>query len=243
MRNYWALLPAIAVSVVLILLYAVPTLINPQWTTNVLGLFKQHPEDTERADLRLSERRVRSRRMLAGLLVAVALALVGFNISLNREANGCYQAAKAWGATDDHDRVDDPCVNMIYGTFIGDGEGELTASDPQPVPAYQLVRDKRPKYLNWIQNRPSYDKADLLIGLGVDCASDLRVVQGKDKITVAVDDSAPCPPPDSISLTSIKLTEPLGDRPIVTVGGKPMREITADMDSWPTVLKKLVTGG
>ena len=35
-----ALLPAIAVCVVLILLYAVPTLINPRWTSTALGLFQ-----------------------------------------------------------------------------------------------------------------------------------------------------------------------------------------------------------
>lgn len=240
-RNYWTLLPAVAVSVVLILLYAVPTLINPQWTSNVLNLFRQHPEDTSGATL--SDRRIRSRRMLAGLLVGLALALVGFNISLNREANGCYQAATAWGAVDDGKSSDDPCITMIYGTFIGDGSGEPLNDVQQPVAAYQLVDGNRPKYLRWIQNRPSYDDADLLIGVTQVCALDLKVQQEADKIVAVIDDEAPCPPDSSISLTPIKLKEPLGDRPVVTVGDKPVRRIDPDMDSWGTVLKKLVTGG
>jgi hypothetical protein len=248
-RNYWSLLPAIAVAVVLILLYAVPTLINPQWTTTVLGLFKQHPEDADPAGQRLSPKRIQSRRMLAGLLVVAALALVGFNISLNREANGCYQAATAWGAVEAPPEgnkkrtTDDPCVTMIYGTFIGDGSGTASEDKPQPVEAYQLMGDKKPKYLKWIQNRPSYDEGDLLIGVEADCAFDLKVEQGEDKITAVVDRTQPCPVDDEISLTTIKLKEPLGDRKLVTVDGKELRQINPDMDSWPTVLKKLITGG
>lgn len=248
-RNYWSLLPAIAIAVVLILLYAVPTLVNPQWTTTVLGLFKQHPEDADPAGRRLTPKRIQSRRMLAGLLVVVALGLVGFNISLNREANGCYQAATAWGAVDrapagnQKRSSDDPCVTMIYGTFIGDGSGEITGDKPQPVPAYQLMGDKKPKYLKWIQNRPSYDEGDLLIGIGADCALDLKVEQGKDKVTAVIDMDQPCTADDEISLTPIKLKEPLGDRKIVTVDGKELQQINPEMDSWPTVLKKLITGG
>ncbi|MEV6285858.1 hypothetical protein [Kribbella sp. NPDC051770] len=249
MRNYWSLLPAIAVAVVLILLYAVPTLINPQWTTTVLGLFKQHPEDADPAGRRLTPKRIQSRRMLAGLLVVLALGLVGFNISLNREANGCFQAATAWGAVDippagnQKRSSDDPCVNMIYGTFIGDGAGAVTEPKPQAVAAYQLMGDKKPKYLKWIQNRPDYDEGDLLIGVVQDCALDLKVEQGEDAITAVVDAAQPCPPDSSISLTAIKLKEPLGDRKLVTVGGQELQRINPDMDSWPTVLKKLVTGG
>ncbi|MGC4943937.1 hypothetical protein [Kribbella sp. DT2] len=249
MRNYWSLLPAIAIAVVLVLLYAVPTLINPQWTTTVLGLFKQHPEDADPAGRRMTPKRIQSRRMLAGLLVVVALALVGFNISLNREANGCYQAAVVWGATDaaqagNQKRTsDDPCITMIYGTFIGDGSGEVLEDKQQPVAAYQLMGDKKPKYLKWVQNAPKYDEGDLLIGIAADCALDLKVDQGKDKVTAVIDRAQPCPPDDEISLTPIKLKEPLGDRKLVTVGGKELQQINPEMDSWPTVLKELVTGG
>lgn len=248
-RNYWSLLPAIAVAVVLILLYAVPTLINPQWTTTVLGLFKQHPEDADPADRRMTPKRVQSRRMLAGLLVLVAVGLVGFNVSLNREANGCYQAATAWGAVDtppvgnQKRSSDDPCVTMIYGTFIGDGSGTVTGDKPQPVAAYQLMGDKEPKYLKWVQNRPSYDEGDLLIGVSGDCALDLKVEEAADKITAVVDMDQPCPPGNDISLTPIKLKEPLGDRKLVTVDGKELQRIDPDLDSWPRVLQKLVTGG
>ncbi|WP_238334870.1 hypothetical protein [Kribbella amoyensis] len=240
MRNYWALLPAIAVCVVLILLYAVPTLINPQWTTNILGLFRQQPEEGEPG---LSPKRVQSRRMLAGLMVLAAFALVGFNISLNREANGCYQAARAWGAIDGADREKDPCINKIYGSFIGDGSGSVTGSEPQPVAAYQVVEGKKPKYLRWIQNRPSYNDIDLVIGVGGNCALDLRVVESEDKVTAVIDNSDPCPPDDDISIASIELKEPLGDRKVVTVDDKELKKLDVDLDSWPTVLGKLVTGG
>ncbi|GAA1526087.1 hypothetical protein GCM10009741_29590 [Kribbella lupini] len=248
-RNYWSLLPAIAVAVVLILLYAVPTLINPQWTTTVLGLFQQHPEDADPAGRRMTPKRIRSRRMLAGLLVVVALALVGFNVSLNREANGCYQAAIAWGAVprdpvgNQERTTDDPCVNMIYGSFIGDGSGEVFEDKQQPVLMYQLMGDKKPKYVKWVQNRPSYDDGDLLIGVGADCSLDLKVDEGEDKITAVIDMEQPCPVDDQISLTPIKLKKPIGDRKLVTVGGKELQQINPDLDSWPTVLKKLVTGG
>ena len=239
-RNYWTLLPAVAVCVVLILIYAVPTLVNPQWTSTVLNLFRQQPAG---GSGKLSPKQVHSRRMLAGLLVIGALALIGFNISLNREANGCYQAAKAWGAVDDKKETADPCVDMIYGTFIGDGTGDILEDTQQPVPTYQLVKGKKPKYLNWIQNRPSYDDLDMVVGIGGNCASDLKVVQGEDKITIVVDNTDVCPPDNDISVLDIKLKEPLGDRKVVTVGDKPMQRINPDMDSWGTVLKKLATGG
>jgi hypothetical protein len=243
-RNYWALLPAIAVCVVLILAYAVPTLINPQWTSNALGMFRRQPEPAEdEAPAGFTPAQLSSRRMLAGVLVLGALALVGFNISLNREANGCYRAAKAWGAVDVKKRTADPCIDMIYGTFIGDGTGKVLEKEPQAVDAYQLVKGKKPKYLRWIQNRPSYDDLDMVVGVGGNCALDLRVVEGDDRITIVMDSTEPCPPEGSISLTPVKLEKPLGDRKIVTVGDKPMEEIHPDMDSWGTVLKKLVTGG
>jgi hypothetical protein len=266
-RNYWSLLPAIAVIVVLILLYAIPTLINPQWTSSILALFRQFPEDTteqapagqapdhaptnqaqaqpvpaERAAGALGPKQIRSRRLLAGALVVTAIALIGFNITLNREANGCYQAARAWGAVDGDD-AKDPCVHMIYGSFFGDGSGSSFEKTRQPVASYQLVRKKKPKYLKWIQNSPGYKDVDLLVGTSLDCNLDLRVEEGDDKITVLVDSDAPCPPSTNVSLTSVKLKKPLGDRKIVTVDDKPMQEINPDADSWPTVLKKLATGG
>jgi hypothetical protein len=241
-RNYWSLLPAIAVCVGLLLLYAVPTLINPRWTGTVLRLFRQSQDaDGDRPEQ--GPRQIRSQRMLAAALVACALALVGFNISLNREANGCYQAARAWGAVDSDDRTKDPCLEMIYGRFFGDGGGNPTESSPQPVPAYQVVEGNKPKYLRWIHNRPSYDDLDFVVGVGGNCALDLKVVQGEDKITVLSDTSEPCPPDTSVAITSVKLAKPLGDREIVTVGDKPMQRIDPDLDSWGTVLKKLVTGG
>ncbi|HEY0689471.1 MAG TPA: hypothetical protein VGD71_10550 [Kribbella sp.] len=244
MRNYWALLPAIAVCVVLIMIYAVPTLINPQWTSNAIGLFRQLPGDTESGEpAALSPQRIHARRLLAGALVLGALALIGFNVSLNREANGCYQAAKAWGALDSKRDTHDPCINMIYGTFIGDGSGKPLEKNPQPIPSYQLVTGKKPKYLRWIQNRPSYDNQDLLVGVGGQCALDLKIVQGDDKITIIEDTTEPCPPDTSVSLTAVKLDKPLGDRKIVTVGNKPLKQINPDMDSWGTVVKKLATGG
>ena len=247
MRNYWALLPAIAVCVVLILIYAVPTLINPRWTSNILGLFRHQPADASTAEVdeadQLGDQQIRSRRMLAGALVIAALALIGFNISLNREANGCYQAAKAWGAVDDEKTSADPCIHMIYGEFLSSGSGEALEKTQQPVPAYQVVKDKLPKYLRWIQNRPDYDEADLLVGVGANCAIDLKVQQTDEKIMVLFDSTDPCPPDDSISLAPVKLKKPLGERKIVTVGDKPLRQINPDMDSWPTVLKKLATGG
>jgi hypothetical protein len=243
-RNYWALLPAIAVCVVLILIYAVPTLINPQWTSSVISLFRQQLDDAGNGEpAALSPQRIHARRLLAGALVVGALALIGFNVSLNREANGCYQVAKAWGALDTKRNTDDPCVNMIYGEFIGDGTGEPLEKNPQPISSYQLVNGTKPKYLRWIQNRPSYDGLDLLVGVGGQCAFDLKVVQGDDKITIIEDSAEPCPPDTSISVTAVKLDKPLGDRPIVTVGNKPLKQINPDMDSWGTVLKKLAAGG
>jgi hypothetical protein len=243
-RNYWALLPAIAVCVVLIMIYAVPTLINPQWTSNVIGLFRQLPGDAENGrPAALSPQRIYARRLLAGALVLGALALIGFNVSLNREANGCYQAAKAWGALDLKRNTDDPCVDMIYGEIVGDGSGKPLEEKPQPILSYQLVNGKKPKYLRWISNRPSYDDLDFLVGVGTQCALDMKIIQGDDKITIIEDTTEPCPPDTSISLTAVKLDKPLGDRKIVTVGNKPLKQINPDLDSWGTVLKKLATGG
>jgi hypothetical protein len=250
-RNYWALLPAVAVIVVLILVYAVPTLINPQWTSSILALFRQHPVDqqatqdeAQRAAGVLGPQQIRSRRMLAVAMVLGAVALIGFNVSLNREANGCYIAAKAFGAVDgDGKDAKDPCITMIFGSFFGDGSGTSEETKPQPVLAYQLVKKKHPSYLDWIQNAPEYKDADVLIGTSLDCNLDLRIEQGDDKITVVVDTDTPCPPATEVSLTAVKLKKPLGDRKLVTVDDKPMQEIDPDMDSWPTVLKKLATGG
>jgi hypothetical protein len=249
-RNYWSLLPAVLVIVALVLVYAVPTLINPQWTSSVTALFRTtqlpadaSPEEARRAAGVLGPQQIRSRRMLAGVLVLTVLLIVGFNVSFNREAVGCYKAARAFGATADGPSTKDPCVNMIFGTFIGDGSGMSDEAKPQPVQYYQLVHKKRPKYLKWIQNAPKYNEADLLVGTGISCALDLRVEQLDDKIKVYVDSDAPCPPESNTSLTAIKLKQPLGDRKIVTVGDKPMQEINPDMDSWFTVAKKLVTGG
>jgi hypothetical protein len=280
-RNYWALLPAIAVIIGLILLYAIPTLINPQWTSSILALFRQFPEDQEQAQNQtqneaqnpapsqaqnpaqnptqsqtqqqaeqapqrpagiLGPQQIRSRRMLAAALVAGAVALFGFNVSLNREANACYQAAKAWGAIDGKP-AEDPCINMIYGSFFGDGKGESTVEKAQPLEVYQVVHKKKPTYLRWIQNAPEYDEADLLIGTGLGCNLDLRITEEEDKVVMLVAANQPCPEEDNVSLTAFKLKKPLGDRKVVTVDDKPMRQINPDVDSWPTVVKKLVTGG
>ncbi|MEU4195166.1 hypothetical protein AB0E69_24925 [Kribbella sp. NPDC026611] len=249
MRNYWSLLPTVAIVVVLILLYAVPTLINPQWTSTIMALFRTTPvpadatpEEARRAAGILGPQQIRSRRMLAVALVGLVLIIVGFNISFTRESNGCYRAAKAFGAVDGVP-AKDPCVNMIYGTFIGDGTGIKLEDKPVPAEFYQLVHKNKPAYLKWIQNAPPYDQADLLIGTGQSCAPDLRVEQQDDKILVYVDTDQPCPHEDSTSLTAIKLKKPLGDRKIVTLDDKPMTEVNPDMDSWFTVLKKLATGG
>lgn len=243
-RNYWALLPAIAICVGLILLYAVPTLINPQWTNSVLGLFRQLPggrADDEPAVL--GPRQIQSRRLLAGALVIGALALVGFNVSLNREANGCYQAAKAWGAIDEKKEDADPCVNKIFGAFISDGTGVAREDTQQPVVSYQLIKGNRPKYLKWTQNPIKHEEANLLFGVGFNCSGDLVVTEAEDKITAVIDDTEPCPPDSKVEIIPIKLKKPLGDRPVVTVGGKAIPQINPDMPSWPKVLKKLATGG
>ncbi|WP_405056436.1 hypothetical protein OG474_27300 [Kribbella sp. NBC_01505] len=240
MRNYWALLPAVAVIVGLILLYAIPTLINPQWTKTVLNLFRQYPEDEQTAVL--GAQQIRSRRMLAGLLVVGALALVGFNVTLNRESNSCYTAAHAFGVVDGK-AAEDPCISMIFGTFIGDGTGPTFEEKPQPVTAYQVIEKKKPTYLRWIQNPPKYENDTILLGTSIDCAMDLRVEEADDKITVLLDTDAPCPPDTGVSLTAVKLKQPLANRKLVTVGGKEMQRINPDAASWPKVLGKLVTGG
>jgi len=250
-RNYWALLSAIAVIIGLILLYAIPTLINPQWTSSILALFRQFPEDEEQAGNQAQNQRpagtlgpqqIKSRRMLAATLVVGAVALFGFNVSLNRESNACYQAATAWGAVHG-ESAEDPCINMIYGTFFGDGTGSKSEDNSQPVETYQVVHKKKPTYLRWIQNPPKYDETDLLIGTVMVCASDLLITEEEDKVVVLIDANQPCPKADDISLTPFKLKKPLGDRKVVTVDDKPMQRINPDVDSWPTVVKKLVTGG
>jgi len=245
-RNYWALLPAIAVIVGLILLYAIPTLINPQWTKTVLNLFRQNPED-EQAEAGLAvgvlgPQQIRSRRMLAAFLVVGAFALVGFNVSLNREANACYTAAHAFGAVDSK-ASKDPCISMIFGTFIGDGTGPAFEDHPQPVSVYQVVEKKRPTYLRWIQNPPKYENDTILLGTSIECAMDLRLEEHDDKITVMIDADTPCPPSTGVSLTAVKLKQPLANRKLVTVGDKEMHRINPDVASWPKVLGKLVTGG
>ncbi|MFC9690746.1 hypothetical protein ACFTSF_19505 [Kribbella sp. NPDC056951] len=246
MRNYWALLPAIAVIVGLILLYAIPTLINPQWTKTVLNLFRQYPED-EQAEAgkpagTLGAQQIKSRRMLAGLLVVGAFALVGFNVSLNRESNGCYTAASAFGAIDSK-AADDPCISMIFGTFIGDGTGPSFEEKPQPITVYQVVEKKNPKYLRWIQNPPAYENNTLLFGTSIECAMDLRVEESDDQIKAFIDADTPCSESGSVSLTPLKLKQPLGNRKVVTVGGKDVQRIDPDAASWPKILGKLVTGG
>jgi hypothetical protein len=264
-RNYWSLLPAIAVIVVLILVYAIPTLINPQWTSTILALFRQHPEAqaapdqgtaapekgasaepsaaVQRAAGVLGPQQVKSRRMLAVAMVVGALALIGFNVSLNREANGCWIASTAFGASTSPSKDSkDPCVSMIYGSFFGDGTGESFEDKQQPVEHYQLVKKKKPKYLRWIQNSPGYD-VDVLIGTGLSCNFDLKVQETDDAIKVVIDSDTPCPTEANTSLTAIKLKKPIGDRKFVTVDDKPMQEIHPDAESWPKVLGKLVTGG
>jgi hypothetical protein len=252
-RNYWALLPAIAVIVVLILLYAVPTLINPQWTSSILALFRQQPAEPAAApDLTTAEGRreagvlgplqVKSRRMLAGAMVIGALALIGFNVSLNREANGCFIAAKAFGATSPSKDSKDPCVTMIYGSFFGSADDKVIGDTQEPVAAYQLVGKHKPKYLKWIQNSPGHD-ADFVIGSTIDCDLDLKVVETDDKVHVFIDSNAICPPASSIELTAVKLKKPLGNRKIVTADDKPLQQINPDADSWLKVIGKLATGG
>ncbi|TQJ11945.1 hypothetical protein FB475_4870 [Kribbella jejuensis] len=249
-RNYWSLLPAVLVIVGLILVYAVPTIINPQWTSSIMALFRTAPlpgdptpEEARRAAGILGPQQLRSRRMLAIAMVIGAIALIGFNIfSLNREAVGCYKAARAFGADDGPD-TKDPCYEMIYGSFLGDGSREPLDAKGQPVEYYQLVKGKKPKYLQWIQNAPKYDDTDLVIGLRGKCSQDAVVQQLDDQIKVFIDSDVPCPPDSNISLLPIKLKKPLGDRKLVTVGGKEMTAINPDMDSWFTVVKKLATGG
>lgn len=239
MRNYWALLPAIAVCVVLALIYAVPTLVNPRFTANALAMFRR---DTDGEPVALDAQQRRYRRIGAvGVLVAM-LALVGFNISLNRESNGCYLVAKAWGA-DDTKKYDDPCVNKLFGAFFSNPDGEVIEDNPQPVARYQLAGDGRPKYLRWIQNKPTYDDVDIVVGAPSRCSGEVKFTETDDKVTIVADMSDPCPGDSNIAVVSIKLDKPLGDRQVVTVGDKPMERIDPDMDSWPTVLKKLATGG
>jgi hypothetical protein len=249
-RNYWALLPAIAVIVVLILLYAVPTVINPQWTSSILALFRQHPvdpeatpEEAQREAGVLGPQQVRSRRMLAVAMVIGALALIGFNVSLNREANGCFIAATAFGAVSPSKDSEDPCITMVFGSFFGGSNDKVIEDDEEPVSAYQLVDKGKPKYLKWIQNSPGHDGVDFLVGSTIGCDLDLKVVESADKVKVFIESNAACPPDTSVSLTAVKLKQPLGDRKIVTAGDKPLKQVNPDAESWLKVIGKLVTGG
>lgn len=238
MRNYWALLPAIAVCVVLALLYVVPTLVNPQLTANVLGLFRQ--SEGERIP-RLTAKERLHRRLTAGSVLAAMLVLVGFNISLNRESNACYSVAHAWGA-DDSKPVKDPCIDKLFGAFLSNPDGDVLEDKPQPVKAYQVVHGSKPKYLRWVDNRPSYKKADLIVGAPFLC-SEIKFKETDDKVTLVDDRSEPCPPQPKVNLISIDLERPLGDRKVVTVDDEPVQRIDPDMPSWGSVLKKLATGG
>ncbi|MFC0622970.1 hypothetical protein [Kribbella deserti] len=238
MRNYWSLFPLVIICVLLALIYAVPTLIRPQLTANVLAVFRPVGHDENRAPL--TERQQRSRRLGAiGVLIAM-VALIGFNISLNREANGCYLVAKAWGA-DDSKTYDDPCLEQLIGE-IEDADGKWYEKDPQPVPMYQVVKGKKPKYLRWIYGRPTYE-ADVLFGVPYKCGYEVKVKEEPDKVVVLYDMTAPCPTDSKIRLLATELEKPLGDRKVVTVGDKPLKQIDPEMPSWGAVLKALVTGG
>ena len=238
MRNYWALLPAVAVCVVLALLYVVPTLVNPQLTSNLAGLFRTGDGEPVPP---LTSRERRSRRITALIVLAGVLALVGFNISLNREANGCYQAAKAWGA-DDSEKFDDPCFDKIFGSYLSNPDGKAIEDDPLPVKAYQVVEDDEPKYIRWVQNRPSYKETDLLVG-ALDLCGDIKFTETDEAVKLIDDRAEPCPSQPKINLVAIELDKPLGDRKVITVGDKPVERIDPDLPSWGSVLKKLATGG
>lgn len=238
MRNYWALLPAIAVCVVLALLYVVPTLVNPQLTANAMALFRT--SDGGRIP-RLTDKERLHRRLTALGVLAATLALVGFNVSLNRESNACYSVAHAWGA-DDSKAMPDPCIDKIHGQFLGNPKGDVLKDKPQPVNAYQVVHGKNPKYLRWVDNRPAYNKVDLIVGAPFLCGA-IKFKESDDKITLIDDRSQPCPPQPSIDLVAIDLDKPLGDRRVVTVDDRPVKQIDPDMPSWGSVLKKLATGG
>lgn len=238
MRNYWALLPAIAVCVLLALVYAVPTLVNPQFTTNVLGLFRRD-DDEQTPALNPKERRFR--RFSAVAVLVAAAVLVGFNVVLTRESNGCYEVAKAWGASDS-EKIKDPCIDKLFGAFLSNPDGDVLEDSPQPVAAYQIVDGKKPKYLRWIDNRPSYDKADLVVGAKFLC-SEVKFKETDDKVVLIDDITEPCPSQPKVNIVTIDLEKPLGDRKVVTVGDKPVKRIDPDMPSWGSVLKKLATGG
>jgi len=239
MRNYWALLPAVAVCVGLALLYAVPTLVNPQLMTNALALFRRDEDDRPAA---LTPQERRSRRVAAIAVLVAVLGLVGFNVSLNREANGCYLAAKAWGA-DDSKTYEDPCVEQIMGAYFSSPKGKAIEDHPQPVAAYQIVRGKKPAYLRWVENRPSYDKVDLIVGAQFLCDGDVKFTESAEAVTIVSDLTEPCPSRPQVGLVSIELDKPLGDRKVVTVGDEPLKQIDPDMPSWGDVLEKLATGG
>lgn len=242
MRNYWSLLPVVAICVLLALAYAVPTLIRPQLTDNVLKAFRPIARGGASAEERvpLTDQQQRKRRMAAGGVLLAMFLLIGFNISLNREANGCYLVAKAWGA-DDSKTYDDPCQDQIFGD-TEKPDGEPIDKNPQAVAKYQVVKDKKPKYLQWIYGRPSY-KSDLVFGVPYKCGFDMEIKEHPDKIVAVLDMSAPCPSDSKVRVVATNLKQPLGDRKVVTVGDKPLEQINPEMPGWGSVLKALVTGG
>lgn len=241
MRNYWALLPAIAVCVGVALLYAVPTLVRPQFTAGLLAAFRR--EEDEPAPL--GPRELRNRRLGAVAVLVGALALVGFNVSLNREANGCYGAAQAWGA-DDHDDRLDPCLDKLWAesniTRPEEAGAKLENTPPQPLPRYQVIDADDPSYLQWIGNRPELEGVTFIVGKPGFCG-EVTVIEKPESVTVVDDVRVACPPDSGIILHKVKLERPLGDRKVVTADDKPMERIDPRLPSWGSVLGKLVTGG
>ena len=241
MRNYWALLPAIAVCVGVALLYAVPTLVRPQFTANLMAAFRR--EGDEPAPL--GTRELRNRRLGAVAVLVGALVLVGFNVSLNREANGCYGAAQAWGADDVQER-EDPCLDKLWADSAvvkpEEAGSKLENTPPQPLPRYQVVDADNPSYLKWIGNRPELEGITFVVGKPGFCG-EVTVIEKPESVTVVDDVRVPCPPDSGIVLHKVKLERPLGDRKVVTADDKPMERIDPVLPSWGSVLGKLVTGG
>lgn len=241
MRNYWALLPAIAVCVGVALLYAVPTLVRPQFTANLMAVFRREGDEPAQ----LGPRELRNRRLGAVAVLVGALALVGFNVSLTREANGCYAAAKAWGAEDGDDRPD-ACLDKLWADSVAvkpEKEGaKLENTPPQPMPRYQVVDEDNPSYLEWVGNRPNLEGVNFVVGKPGFCG-ELTVIEKEESVTVVDDVKTACPPSSGIVLHLVKLNRPLGDRKVVTAEDKPMERIDPGLPSWGSVLGKLVTGG
>jgi hypothetical protein len=241
MRNYWALLPAIAVCVCVALLYAVPTLVRPQFTANLMAAFRR---DTAEPPA-LGPRELRNRRLGAVAVLVGALVLVGFNVSLNREQNGCYSAAQAWGA-DDVDERPDACLDKLWADSVVTRPQEpgdkLENTPPQPLPRYQVVDPDDPSYLKWVGNRPDLEGTAFIVGKPGFCG-EVTVIEEPDTVTVVDDVRVACPPASGVVLHKVTLERPLGDRKVVTVDDKPMERIDPRLPSWGSVLGKLVTGG